>query len=93
MPGLGKQISRDFNKTFSKKNVSGALGKVGGEIIRSGDIAGTIVGGTGAVLGGVGYLSGNPELALAGKGLGATGAVLKGSSAIGKGIQKGRRNY
>lgn len=93
MPGLGKQISRGFNKTFSKRNVSGALGKVGGEIIRTGDIAGTVVGGTGAVLGGVGYLSGNPELALAGKGLGAAGAVLKGSSAIGKGIQKGKRQY
>ena len=93
MPGLGKQISRDFNRTFSKKKVSGALGKVGGEIIRSGDIGGTILGGTGAVLGGVGYLSGQPELVGAGKVLGASGAVLKGSSNIGKGIQKARRNY
>ena len=93
MPSLNKQISRGFNKTFSKRNVSGALGKVGGEIIRSGDIGGTVIGGTGAVLGGVGYLSGQPELVAAGKGLGATGAILKGSSNIGKGIQKGRRNY
>jgi hypothetical protein len=93
MPGLNKQISRGFNKTFSKRNVSGALGKVGGEIIRTGDIAGTVIGGTGAVASGVGYLSGNPELVAAGKGLGAAGAVLKGSSAIGKGIQKGKRQY
>lgn len=93
MPGLNKQISRGFNKTFSKRNVSGALGKVGGEIIRTGDISGTVLGGSGAVLGGVGYLSGQPELVGAGKILGASGAVLKGSSNIGKGIQKGRKAY
>lgn len=93
MPSLGKQISRGFNKTFSKKNVSTSLGKVGGEIIRTGDIAGTVIGGSGAVLGGVGYLSGQPELVAAGKGLAASGAILKGSSNIGKGIQKGKRQY
>jgi hypothetical protein len=93
MVTLGKQISRGVNKTFSKRNVSNALGKVGGEIIRTGDIAGTVAGGAGAVLAGTGYLTGQPELVGAGKVLGASGAILKGSSNIGKGIQKGKRQY
>ena len=93
MVSLGKQISRGVNKTFSKRNVNMALGKVGGEIIRTGDIAGQVAGGAGAVLQGAGYLSGQPEAVLAGKALSAGGAVLSGSSNVGKGIQKGRRKY
>jgi hypothetical protein len=93
MVSLGKQISRGLNKTFSKKNVSTALAKTGGEIIRSGDIVGQVAGGAGLAAQGAGYLTGQPELVLAGKGLSAGGAVLSGSSKVGKGIQKGKRQY
>jgi hypothetical protein len=93
MVSFGKQISRGINKTFSKRAVSNALGKVGGEIIRSGDIVGQVAGGAGMAAQGAGYLTGDPLLVAAGKGLSASGAVLSGSSKVGKGIQKTRRNY
>lgn len=93
MVNLGKAISRGVNKTFSKRNVNTALGKVGGEIIRSGDIIGQVAGGAGLAAQGAGYLTGQPELVLAGKAVSAGGAVLSGSSKVGKGIQKGRRQY
>jgi len=93
MPSFAKQISRGINKTFSKRAVSNALGKVGGEIIRTGDIAGQVAGGAGMALQGAGYLTGQPEAVLAGKALSASGAVLSGSSKVGKGIQKAKREY
>jgi hypothetical protein len=87
---LGKQISRDFNKTFSKRNVSNVLGKAGDIALRSAPIAGDIVAGSGAITSGIGYATGNPEIALAGKGLMVGGAALKGSGAIARGIQKAK---
>jgi hypothetical protein len=93
MVSFGKQISRGINKTFSKRAVSNALGKVGGEIIRTGDIAGQVASGAGMAAQGAGYLTGDPLLVGAGKAVSAGGAVLSGSSKVGKGIQKARRNY
>ena len=93
MVSFAKQISRGVNKTFSKRNINTALGKVGGEIIRTGDIAGQVAGGAGMALQGAGYLTGQPEAVLAGKALSASGAVLSGSSKVGKGIQKGKKQY
>ena len=87
---LGKQISRDFNKTFSKRNVSNVLGKAGDIALRAAPIAGDIVGGTGAITSAIGYGTGNPEIALAGKGLMVGGAALKGTGAIARGIQKAK---
>ena len=92
MVALGKQISRGFNKTFSKRNVSNVLGKAGDVALRAAPIAGDIIGGAGAVTSGIGYVTGQPEIALAGKGLMVGGAALKGTGAIARGIQKAK-NY
>ena len=87
------KFGRNFNKTFSKSNVRKFFNKTLPEnVVKAGDIGGTILGSTGAALGGVGYLTGQPELVLAGKGLGAAGAVAKGTSGLTKGIQSAR-NY
>jgi hypothetical protein len=93
MVSLGKQISRSANKTFSKKNISTALAKTGGEIIRSGDIVGQVAGGLGMAAQGAGYLTGDPLLVGAGKAVSAGGAVLSGSSKVGKGIQRSKKAY
>jgi hypothetical protein len=85
---LGKQFSRDFNKTFSKRNGSNVLGKAGDIALRAALIAGDIVGGTDAITSGIGYVTGNSEIALAEKGLMVGGAALKGTGAIAQGTQK-----
>jgi hypothetical protein len=91
MPFLGK-FGRDVNKTFSKRNVNRFFNKqLPDGIIKAGDVGGGVLGGSGAALAGVGYLTGQPELVLAGKGLGAGGAVLKGSAAVTKGIQAAKK--
>ena len=91
MPFLGK-FSRDVNKTFAKKNVNRFFNKqLPNGIIKAGDVGGGVLGGSGAALAGIGYLSGQPELVLAGKGLGAGGAILKGSAAVTKGIQAAKK--
>ena len=91
MPNLGKQISRGFNKTFSKRNVSNVIGKAGDVALRAAPIAGDIIGGTGAITTGIGYASGNPALMGAGKGLMIGGGALKGVGAIAGGVQKAKR--
>ena len=91
MVSFGKQISRGFNSTFSKRNVSNVLGKAGDVALRAAPIAGDIVGGVGAITTGAGYASGNPALMGAGKGLMIGGAALKGTGSVARGIQKAKR--
>ena len=86
------KLGRSFNKTFSKRNVGTFFNKtLPSAVIQGGDIGGQIAGGAGAGLAGIGYLTGQPELIMAGKGLGAVSAVAKGSSGLTKGIQSARR--
>jgi hypothetical protein len=87
-----KSIGNPINKTFSKKNVSTFFNKqLPDNVIKGGNIGGQILGSTGAGLAGIGYLTGQPELVVAGKGLGAGGAILKGSAGLTKGIQSARK--
>jgi Ca2+-dependent lipid-binding protein len=86
------KFGRSFNKTFSKGNINRFFNKSLPEgIIKTGDIAGTLAGSAGTGLAGLGYLTGQPELVMAGKGLGAVSAVAKGSSGLTKGIQAAKK--
>ena len=87
-----KSIGNPINKTFSKRNTSTFFNKtLPDNVIKGGEIGGTILGSTGAGVAGIGYLSGNPALIGVGKGLGAGGAILKGSAGLTKGIQSARK--
>lgn len=87
-----KAIGNPINKTFSKQKVNTFFNKTLPEnVIKGGAIGGQIAGGAGAGLAGVGFLTGQPELIAAGKGLGALGAVAGGTSKLTSGIQKAKK--
>lgn len=89
---FAKSIGRPLNKTFSKQNVKTFFNKSLPEnVIKGGSIGGQIAGGAGAGLAGIGFLTGQPELVVAGKGLGALGAISAGSSKLTSGIQKAKK--
>lgn len=89
---FAKSIGNPINKTFSKSNTRKFFNKtLPDNVIKAGGIGGQIAGGAGAGLAGIGLITGQPELVLAGKGLGAVGAIAGGSSKLTKGIQSARK--